>query len=987
MNKHILTLSFLCLLGVSSFGQSNFGDLGKTQYKNVYALVIGVSEYSSLPDKSQLNYAAKDARVVHHMLEELYPAQKANFDTLINENASQLAIVNGIRDLVVKAKEGDLVVFYFSGHGDVVKDIIDGEQGFFLAHDASNSRIYYPAGGAVEFSYVNKALTKITDNKAEVWMITDACKSGKVINTEGATNTMTSLNEGFKSTTKFISCGAHELSYEDEKLEQGVFTYYLVRAIAGEADTEDRPGLLNVDEINTYMKTNVRKYTESKQTPKVFASNEFVNIISTNAEFASLVKSLPEGGTMDDLASREGGKGEGDTKSPAIVSFEKLLESGMLHSKTDYAYEVLKSNSLKATPTDLQLMNLLLTEALLARGQRNTNIFLSGRPMIGSNEHFKTTAKDFELASELLGKTHPMYEQIVSRATFFTAMEQIQSGKQLDVAEATLIQLGTKYPEAAHINQGLAILYIEKSNKTKADEQLAKATEKVSTWSKPMNSSAYLSIIAGNLDAAKSKIKASEQIENDQDNVYLLNAYMHSANFELQNAEKAMFKIKNENGTITPSELLALEGSINELRGRITVATKMYQESLKTDGANVDLMMKLGNLYKNDGDTATALFYFKQVRTIDKDNQGAKANIALLTNAEVLIDNTLIDASDVNAVLLAVDVLEDKKEYGKAIDLLNRSISIIQWNPDLYYELGKMQYSNGDEKGSMTSVQKAIEMSPYHFKSIRSLAYMYLHQKKYNEADALIKKHDPYFKESAKYLALSYQVYRQMGSKNDLYPILERAIALDSLETDAYKALYRLHIENNMYAEAKREFTNLIEIGGGSADSIDFYYQVENQVKLMIGQGVYEGQKDGIKIILELDKYNFEMSYFLGLVLYMEKDYEGASDAIRHMNKEIQSYEMSVQRTYYNLKAKINLETGHPDLAERLFGMSGGNGNPPDYLGLAMAQFELDNPGWLDNFRRAGEPIDYNEDAFERYEKMKKKAAKMGGNYGGTERN
>jgi hypothetical protein len=87
------------------------------------------------------------------------------------------------------------------------------------------------------------------------------------------------------------------------------------------------------------------------------------------------------------------------------------------------------------------------------------------------------------------------------------------------------------------------------------------------------------------------------------------------------------------------------------------------------------------------------------------------------------------------------------------------------------------------------------------------------------------------------------------------------------------------------------------------------------------------------------------------------------------------------------LKAKINLETGHPDLSERLFGMSASNTAPADFLGLAMAQFDQNKSNWYDNFRRAGEPLDYNEDAIKRYEKMKKKAAKMGGSYGGVERN
>ncbi|HIP31359.1 MAG TPA: hypothetical protein EYG86_01210, partial [Crocinitomicaceae bacterium] len=669
--------------------------------------------------------------------------------------------------------------------------------------------------------------------------------------------------------------------------------------------------------------------------------------------------------------------------------FEKALYEGELYGSSSSAKELLQGYKTNLEQKELGIMNDLLLDAILNRAQRNINLFVSGRAMVGQNENLELIVSDFGVATKMLGEKHFMYQELVDKKAFFQAMIILQNGetKKYDEAEERILNLQSKYPNAAYLNQGLGMLYIKKSNKQKAEEQLAQASKKVSTWTKPMNSSAYLSIIEGKLDVASQKIAASEKLGENKDNTYLLKAHLHSAGYELQNAEKALINIKNEDGNISLAELLAIEGRINELRGRISVAQSMYQKSLNADKDNVDLLMRMGNLYKNERDTTTALSFFKKVLKLKPNNQSAQANIALLQNKPVNINSSFINASDVKEVLLAVNVLEDKKEFAKAITLLQRSINVVNWNPDLYYELGKMQYSNGQEVESMTSIKKAIEISPYHFKSIRSLAYMYLGEKKNREADALIKKHDAYFKKSAKYLALSYQVYRQIDSKRDLYPLLERAIELDSLETDAYKALYQLHIEDNRFGEALREFNNLINIGGGSTiDSIDFYNRVEKQVKYRIELHAYEELKEGLKIILDQDLYNFEMFYFMGLVLYIEGDYTNASKYLRKFNKDIQAFSPGVQRTYYQLKAKINLETGHPDLAYRLFGMSASRIEAPNYLGLAMAQYEL-GKSWIDNFRRAKEPIDFNEDGIKRYEKMKKKAAKMGGSYGGAERN
>jgi tetratricopeptide (TPR) repeat protein len=437
--------------------------------------------------------------------------------------------------------------------------------------------------------------------------------------------------------------------------------------------------------------------------------------------------------------------------------------------------------------------------------------------------------------------------------------------------------------------------------------------------------------------------------------------------------------------TYSESELKQILAQTNELRGRVHLAQQQYQESLSTDVNNVDLILKLAELYREEGDTATALTYFERAKKLQPTDQLIQANIDQLKKKKISTDFTTIDFTNSKKVQEAVTILENERNYSKGIEILEKAVQSKNWDPELYYLLGKLQYADGKHQSSILSLNKALELSPYHYKSIRSLAYLHLHQKNFREAEALIAKHEPYFDQSAKYLSLSFQVYKHTGSKRDLYAILEKAILLDSLETDAYRALYQLGIEDNQYAVALNDFKKLIELGGGHNDSLDFYSRVEKQVKFMLEQHAYQGQAAGAEIIYKLDPLNFEFAYYYGLCAYMEGNYETAETAIRSFGKAIQSFTPSVQRAYYNLKAKINLETGHPDLSERLFAMGGDNLNPADYLGLAMAQFDQ-GKDWITNFRRAGEPLGYNEDALKRYEKMRKKAEKMGGSPGGAER-
>jgi Tfp pilus assembly protein PilF len=288
-------------------------------------------------------------------------------------------------------------------------------------------------------------------------------------------------------------------------------------------------------------------------------------------------------------------------------------------------------------------------------------------------------------------------------------------------------------------------------------------------------------------------------------------------------------------------------------------------------------------------------------------------------------------------------------------------------------------------KGSKESLRKAIEISPYHFKSIRSLAYIHLHEKHNTVAVNLIHEHDKYFQNSAKWLAFSYQILKKAGKARDLYPILERAIKLDSLETDAYRALYELHLEQFNFELAEKEYRNLQSIGGGTADSLQFYNKLEREVQNALGRYYYDGVDVGIRLLLNADPYNPQANYYMALTLYMKEDYEGAKKHLKMVNQMVDYLYSEVQAAFYDLKGKVYLETKDYRIAQGSFERANGNRNP-DMIGFSMALYMQKNPNWLKYFKMGGDTRTLNADAMKRYEKMKKIAAKSGA-YGAVERN
>ena len=89
---------------------------------NVYALIVGVDNYSSdviLQNSVRfpaLRGCVHDAQAIKTYLDNS-PTGQADTVLLTNEAASKSAIVNAFQTHLSQAKAGDVALFYFSGHG------------------------------------------------------------------------------------------------------------------------------------------------------------------------------------------------------------------------------------------------------------------------------------------------------------------------------------------------------------------------------------------------------------------------------------------------------------------------------------------------------------------------------------------------------------------------------------------------------------------------------------------------------------------------------------------------------------------------------------------------------------------------------------------------------------------------------------------------------------------------------------------------------
>jgi hypothetical protein len=92
----------------------------------IRSLLVGVDVYER-PEIPRLHGCVNDVALVRGLLKEYFGVPNEDIRVVVNERATRDAIVQRLRTLIGDAEEGDILVFYFSGHGSQIRDR-DGDE-------------------------------------------------------------------------------------------------------------------------------------------------------------------------------------------------------------------------------------------------------------------------------------------------------------------------------------------------------------------------------------------------------------------------------------------------------------------------------------------------------------------------------------------------------------------------------------------------------------------------------------------------------------------------------------------------------------------------------------------------------------------------------------------------------------------------------------------------------------------------------------------
>ena len=257
--------------GKSTRGIWEKGELKKVikiieqEVPKTWAVIVGVAAYNHMP---RLQYTDDDAYKMYAFLKSpeggAIPDERMNL--MIDEKATKENIITAMRDLAAKVGHEDVLIFYFSGHG---------EENSLLPFD------YDGLYNRLTYQEIN-VLLQMSNAKHKI-CLTDACYSGSMIAMKGvgrnnknetagnSKNTFDIFTEEEEEIAVLVSSQANEKSVESTRLRQGTFSHFLIKGLKGDAD-RDRDNLITISELYKYVHRQVKSYTKNLQTPSLFGN-------------------------------------------------------------------------------------------------------------------------------------------------------------------------------------------------------------------------------------------------------------------------------------------------------------------------------------------------------------------------------------------------------------------------------------------------------------------------------------------------------------------------------------------------------------------------------------------------------------------------------------------------------------------------------------------------------------------------------------------
>lgn len=564
MKNSLLTIIFLAAtfnMFAQEKGLTPLASPNSKQSGSTYAVVVGISDYQDtrIPD---LRFADKDAEAFANFLRS--PAGGAldvdHLKVLTNQNATAGRIAEALDGLIEQTREGDQVIIYFSGHGDVERKTVS-QPGFLLAWDAPSQ--VYMGGGTYSLAFLQEVVATLsTQNLAKVIVITDACHAGKLSGSQigGAHLTSANLARQYANEVKILSCQPNEFSQEGQQWGggRGAFSFHLVEGLFGLAD-RNSDGNVTVGEIDRYLEDNVTIEVAPQSQVPMLLGNKTERLATVNEGILAEIKKKKNSGIPVFAATESRGLEDDvlasvDTTVREIYGlFKKALKDKAFFEPAsacaDFYYEqliaepqlqrlhsALRRNYAAALQDDAQ-------QILLMQLRMDDDAYLSKKL---EKERQRQYPLQLERASQILGEKHYLYTYLQSWKNYFEGEYLILlTGEYNDSTNGmkALVKLHTAIqiePEFASPYLAISDVYAKCFNQLDSMNKYANLASSVAPlWPRPFISLAFNYIYYSNqIDSSWKYLNLAMDIDSTSKHVLEMKANLLSVERNYSEAER-----------------------------------------------------------------------------------------------------------------------------------------------------------------------------------------------------------------------------------------------------------------------------------------------------------------------------------------------------------------------------------------------------------------------------------------------------------------
>lgn len=238
-----------------------------SQQPNLYLVCIGINEYKN--QKYNLQYAIPDADAFFNQMKKGAKSIFKRIDTkfIQNAEATRENILKTFGDIQLNARQQDVLIFYYAGHGVMSEEDEKFPVDFYLIPTdvttlyGNNDMLKRKAISARELMDLSRKV------KAQKQLfILDACQSGGAVETfasRGVAEEKAMMQLARSAgIALFAASNSDQYASEIKQLGHGVFTYSILEALKGKADGGYSDQKITISELRAYLDDNVPELTK-----------------------------------------------------------------------------------------------------------------------------------------------------------------------------------------------------------------------------------------------------------------------------------------------------------------------------------------------------------------------------------------------------------------------------------------------------------------------------------------------------------------------------------------------------------------------------------------------------------------------------------------------------------------------------------------------------------------------------------------------------